>query len=296
MLSRRHHQSGDDQREHRDRADHAQYGDDDVEKIRLLCFAIGLLRNLDCRRELRDLTSLYSHADPPECSGRERRALLKVKEPVAPVRLLKRERFLEIERADVGAEPRECVGRDRQRVRFLEPRADFLFVLQTVIADHFSGLCIHLGEGLVLLHRREAANHPGAGLDFRRQHVDDAFHRHAVMEQVVECDRVEAAGRAAVFAPRLRFPRAEPGCRCRHGLRPGFVRRSGGNRLIARGAVIDGVVGRDGAQCDECADDCHDADCCDPPVLWNRLGRRIRDRLFLARRGLRRRLHRDRCV
>ena len=86
-------------------------------------------------RELRHLGAVDTYRLAPIGVGDQRLFLLKVKEPVAPVRLLKRECFLQVERVDVDAVNGEGSARDGERLRLIERRAGELFVLVFVKAE-----------------------------------------------------------------------------------------------------------------------------------------------------------------
>ena len=89
MFSRGDDEAGDCECEDGQTAGDAQDAQHDVKQRRSPRVAIRLIGNLDRRRELGHLIAGDAHADPPVCVGDDRRPLLKMKQPVATIRLLK---------------------------------------------------------------------------------------------------------------------------------------------------------------------------------------------------------------
>jgi hypothetical protein len=211
-----------------------------------------------------------------------------MKEPVASIRLLKRQRFSQVDIGRRFVKSREDVARDRERLRLFEARAGLFLVEIAVVSDHLRFSRIDFGPRFLFLQRSERADHPRRGRDLRPHHVDDLRDRHSVAKEVVERDLIGSRGAAAVFAAAVGVPRSESGLRGGVGLRAVAEWLRDSLRLVAGDAIVDDVVDRRRPRRREQARDRDHRDAREQPRLRDRLGRRIRDRLDFAQPAHRR--------
>ena len=155
---------------------------------------------------MRHLRARDAHTDAANAFGRDRRLLVEVKKPVAPIRLLKTERFFQREARGVDSVLRKRRARNRQCHFLFESRSLRALRLVLVVADRARRSWVDFDEHFFFLRWCEEAHRPCCRFDARAKNVDQSFHRQTVSEKIRRRDRVEAARRAAVFARRTNVP------------------------------------------------------------------------------------------